>query len=101
VLAGTTELVTNRLMQSGMGIAGEAFQEGKAKGYHQASQVLTGVGMAAATMSRRSRLASSVAGAALLAGSALTRFAIFEAGRISAADPRYVVIAQRHRLTSS
>jgi len=36
-------------------------------------------------------------GAALLAGSAGTRFAIFEAGQASARDPRYTVIPQRER----
>jgi formate-dependent nitrite reductase membrane component NrfD len=101
VLAGATELATHRLMQSGMGTAGEAFDEGKARGYQHASQVLTAIGVAGAVVGRRSRLASSVAGAALLGGSALTRFAIFEAGRISAADPRYTVVPQRQGLASS
>jgi hypothetical protein len=37
-------------------------------------------------------------GAALLLGSALTRFGIFEAGFDSANDPRYTVKPQRERL---
>jgi hypothetical protein len=37
-------------------------------------------------------------GAALLAGSALTRFAIFHAGLNSAKDPKYTVIPQRERV---
>ena len=50
-----------------------------------------------ATVAGRSRLAAA-AGAALLIGSACTRFAIFEAGQASARDPRYTVIPQRERI---
>jgi len=54
--------------------------------------------LTAAAAGRRSRVAAAAAGAALLAGSAMTRFAIFEAGLNSARDPRYTVIPQRQRL---
>ncbi len=100
VLAGTTELVTDRRMRAAMGIPAEAFEAGRAKRYHRASQILTGIGITAAAAGRRSRAASALAGAALLGGSAFTRFAIFEAGRISTADPRYTVVPQRRRLAS-
>jgi hypothetical protein len=46
----------------------------------------------------RSRVAAIVSGAALLAGSACTRFGVFEAGQESAKDPRYTVVPQRERL---
>ncbi|MDE3205312.1 MAG: polysulfide reductase, partial [Acidobacteriota bacterium] len=49
---------------------------------------------------RRSRLASAAAGACLLAGSALTRFGVFQAGMQSAEDPRYTVEPQRERLAA-
>jgi hypothetical protein len=49
-------------------------------------------------LGRRSRTASVISGAALMAGSALTRFGIFEAGQQSARDPRYTVVPQRERL---
>jgi hypothetical protein len=39
-----------------------------------------------------------VSGAALLAGSACTRFGVFEAGQESAKDPKYTVVPQRERL---
>jgi hypothetical protein len=39
-----------------------------------------------------------LSGAALLAGSALQRFGVFEAGIASSRDPRYVVEPQRERL---
>jgi hypothetical protein len=49
-------------------------------------------------LARRSRVAAVVSGAALLAGSACTRFGIFEAGQASAKDPKYTVVPQRERL---
>jgi len=42
-----------------------------------------------------------VAGAALVAASACTRFGIFHAGVQSASDPKYTVEPQRARLTTS
>ncbi|SEG90435.1 Formate-dependent nitrite reductase, membrane component NrfD [Nonomuraea solani] len=51
--------------------------------------------LAGITMGRRSRLAAMAAGAALLAGSACTRFGIFRAGMESAGDPKYTVQPQR------
>ena len=39
-----------------------------------------------------------LSGAALMAGSACTRFGIFEAGQESARDPKYTVVPQRERL---
>nr|WP_223166521.1 NrfD/PsrC family molybdoenzyme membrane anchor subunit [Nonomuraea sp. SYSU D8015] len=47
---------------------------------------------------RRSRIAAAAAGAALLAGSACTRFGIFRAGMESARDPKFTVQPQRRRL---
>jgi hypothetical protein len=42
-------------------------------------------------------VAAGLSGAALLAGSALSRFGIFAAGMASASDPRYTVEPQRQR----
>jgi hypothetical protein len=41
---------------------------------------------------------SALSGAALLAGSAVTRFGVFEAGRASVRDPKYTVGPQRQRI---
>jgi hypothetical protein len=46
----------------------------------------------------RSRLARRAAGAVFVADSLITRFGIFEAGKASARDPKYVVVPQRERL---
>jgi hypothetical protein len=65
------------------------------------AEVLTATGAVVAVAGRRSRIASALAGVALLVGSACTRFGIFEAGMASARDPRYTVIPQRERLESA
>jgi hypothetical protein len=44
---------------------------------------------------------SALAGAAYLAAGVCTRFGVFEAGRASAADPKYVVVPQRERLAAA
>ena len=64
----------------------------------RAAEALTVAGAAGAVLARRSRPGLALAGAALLAGSALTRFGVFEAGRMSARDPKYTVGPQRQRL---
>lgn len=57
--------------------------------------------LAGITVGRRSRMAAVAAGAALLAGSACTRFGIFRAGTESANDPKYTVQPQRRRLATT
>jgi len=100
IAAGLAELGASEVMKRRMGIAAEAYRESpQARRYEQAARVATGVGIAiAATAGRRSRTASVAAGAALLTGSAMMRFAIFEAGMASAENPRYTVVPQRRRL---
>jgi formate-dependent nitrite reductase membrane component NrfD len=58
---------------------------------------LTGGGAALAQLGARSRAASTVAGVALVAGSACTRLGIFFAGVKAADDPGYTVRPQRAR----
>lgn len=82
-----------------MGLPGEAYEEGRAKRYGRLAQAVTAAGVLTAGLAgRRSRIAAAAAGTALLAGSALTRFAIFQAGLNSADDPKYTVVPQRERL---
>jgi hypothetical protein len=65
---------------------------------HHMGEVLVAGGALAAATSGRSRLRRSLAGVMLLAGSALTRFGIFQAGLTSAEDPKYTIKPQRERL---
>ena len=52
-------------------------------------------------LGRRSRAAAVAGGLALCAGSALTRWAIFQAGVASAGDPEQTVGPQRDRLAAT
>ena len=62
------------------------------------SERLVVAGGIGALVSRRSRLLQAASGAALVAGSALTRFAVLHAGLESAKNPRYTVEPQKRRL---
>lgn len=86
-------------MESEAGLAGETLRAGRAGALLRAARAATGLGALGSLVAGRNRPAAIVSGAALLAGSALTRFGIFEAGRASTLDPKYVV-AQRARLAS-
>jgi hypothetical protein len=92
------ELLAEARMEQSMGLAAETLHTGRPGTLLRASRALTIAGAAGAVLGRRSRLLSALSGKALLAGSACTRFAIFEAGQASARDPKYTVVPQRERL---
>ena len=92
------ELVAERFMEQSMGITAEPLHSGKAGQLMRAAAMLTATGAAGTLLARRSRAAAVVSGLALMAGSACTRFGIFEAGQASARDPKYTVVPQRARL---
>jgi hypothetical protein len=98
VAGAVLELTAEHRMQQSMGLAAEPLHTGPAGRLLRASRALTVVGtLGAATLARRSRWVSAISGTALLAGSAATRFAIFEAGQASARDPKFTVVPQRER----
>lgn len=86
------------VMEQSMGITAEPLHTGRAGDLTKAARALTIGGAVAAVLGRRHRWASALAGTALAAGSACTRFAVFEAGQESAKDPKYTVVPQRERL---
>ncbi len=92
------ELTAKRLLLRRLGTTAEPYRTGLAGRLLDAAEVLTAAGAAGAVLGRRRRPALALAGASLLAGSVLTRFGVFEAGRASARDPRYTVGPQRERL---
>ncbi|HJY99911.1 MAG TPA: polysulfide reductase, partial [Streptosporangiaceae bacterium] len=61
------------------------------------AEFLTVGALAGAVLGGRNRAVSALAGASLLAASALTRFGVFEAGLATARDPKYTIIPQRRR----
>jgi hypothetical protein len=95
------ELVASRVMERRLGLVREVYEQGKAKRLRRAAELLTLAGLAGTvTVAGRSRAGAAASGLALLAGSALQRFGVFEAGVASTKDPRYVVVPQRERLNS-
>jgi hypothetical protein len=95
------ELAAEHRMERSMGLAAEPMHSGKAGRYLRISKALTALGAVGSLFAGRSRAVAASSGAALLAGSAFTRFGIFHAGQQSALDPKYTVVPQRERLARS
>ncbi|MEV6316956.1 NrfD/PsrC family molybdoenzyme membrane anchor subunit [Streptomyces sp. NPDC051776] len=96
---GAAELALIRLIERRLGVIGETYRQGEALLLMRAAELLTlGGAVGAGLLGKRSRVAAAVGGAALLAGSACTRFGVFHAGLASARDPKYTVVPQRERL---
>jgi formate-dependent nitrite reductase membrane component NrfD len=100
VLGAATELTAKSLLLKRLQDIAEPYQTGRPGKLMEVAEVLTAAGLAGAVLAGGSRTAIKLAGAALLASSALTRFGIFEAGRLSARDPKYTVRPQRERLAA-
>ncbi|MDN4159999.1 NrfD/PsrC family molybdoenzyme membrane anchor subunit [Nocardioides abyssi] len=100
VAGAVLELAMEHRMERSMGITAEPLHEGTAGRLMRAAKALTVAGAAGTVLAgaTRSRALSVLSGAALLAGSACTRFGVFEAGQASAKDPKYTVVPQRERL---
>ena len=79
-------------------LVAEPLHEGEAGRKLRLAEILTGAGALGAVLFGRNRLAAGLSGIALMAGSALTRFGVFEAGMESTKDPKYTVQPQRERL---
>ncbi|GAB3903945.1 polysulfide reductase NrfD [Kibdelosporangium lantanae] len=102
VIGAAAELVASRLVERRAGFAARAFTTGGPHRLRKWSEYLTAAGaVGAATVARHNRVAAAVSGLALLAGSALQRFGVFEAGVASTKDPAYVVVPQRERVRRS
>ncbi|WP_203711501.1 NrfD/PsrC family molybdoenzyme membrane anchor subunit [Asanoa siamensis] len=100
VAGAALELTATHGVEHRMGLLSEPYRTGKAGRLLRAARLLTAAGAVGALVGARSRAVSALAGVALLAGSAATRFGVFEAGRASAEDPKYTVLPQRERLAA-
>lgn len=98
--AGIGEVALSKAMERETGVVKQAYESGEAGRYLKVAQILTCGGAVLALVARGSRLRSVVSGAALVAGSALTRIGIFKAGLASVEDPKYTVVPQRERLSA-
>jgi formate-dependent nitrite reductase membrane component NrfD len=102
IAGAALEVGAHEVMHRRLGDLAEPYDEGRAGALHRAAEILvaTGAGLLALLGGKR-RSAAVAGGGALMAGAALERFAVFEAGRQSARDPKYVVGPQRAALTGS
>jgi len=97
-LGAALELAASQRLEQRLGVVGEPYKKLPSGRKMKLAKALTLGGVAASTLfGRRSRTMAIASGAALVAASALTRFAIFEAGVASAEDPAYTVTPQRER----
>jgi formate-dependent nitrite reductase membrane component NrfD len=102
VFGATVELIAKRQLvrrlagSEGTSLA-EPYETGTTGAILRLAEFLTAGALAGAVLGRRSRAVSALAGASLVAASAMTRFGIFEAGMASARDPKYTIVPQRRR----
>jgi hypothetical protein len=101
VLGAAMETAAGEIMERRLGFLGEPYRTGRAGRLLRAARVLTAGGGLLAAAAGRSRALTALSGLALTAGSLCTRFGVLEAGRASAADPRYTVVPQRRRLDAA
>ena len=93
------ELAASQRLEHRLGLVGEPYRQHPSGRKMKLAKALTlGGVIASSVLGRKSRSVAVVSGAALVAASALTRFAIFEAGVTSTEDPAYTVVPQRERL---
>jgi len=102
VYGAVTEIVAARVLEARLGLVREAYRTGRAHRLRTWSERLTATGLLGTVLvAPRSRSAAVASGLALLAGSALQRLGVFEAGVASTRDPKYVVVPQRQRLVEA
>jgi hypothetical protein len=98
LLGAVTELVTHKVMEKRLGeLVAEPYKKGEGGRYTKAAEAATLAGGALMLLAGRNRAGAIAAGALLAAGSWCTRFAVYHAGKASAADPTYTSIPQRAR----
>lgn len=98
LIGAGAELTAKSMLLRRLGPAAEPYRSGRAGRLMEMAEILTTAGLTAAALAGRNRLAAVVAGTALVASSAFTRFGIFYAGRESARDPRYTIAPQAARV---
>lgn len=98
VAGAATELAASQTLKRRLGMVAEPYSTGRPGRLMTVAGAMTAVSAATAVLGRRSRRASVLSGTLAVAASAITRFAIFDAGVVSARDPRYTVVPQRERV---
>jgi hypothetical protein len=98
LLGGVTELAATNAMEKRLGkLVGEPYHEGRGGHYAKLAKRATIAGSALMALAGRRRTGAVAAGTLLVAGAFCERFAVYHAGKQSAADPRYTTLPQRQR----
>ncbi len=98
VLGAAVELATEEKMTRDLGLLADVYDKGRAKTLMTASKACLVAGALGTVVGRKRRWSAALSGLALVAGSALTRFGVFDAGIASANDPAHIVVPQRERI---
>jgi Polysulphide reductase, NrfD len=94
-------LIATQRMEEHLGDIGEPYRTGRAGGLIRLAKSLIAGGALAVAAGGRRRPSWTLGGAAaLVAGAASERWAVYRAGFASANDPKYVVAPQRRRLAA-
>jgi DMSO reductase anchor subunit len=101
VLGAGLELGAAARMERRLGSLAGPYRTGGAARYAKAARGLTAAGAGLLAAAGRRRAPAVLGGLAVLAGSAMERWAVFEAGRESARDPAYTVGPQRARVAAT
>jgi len=102
ILGAALELGASQIMDARTeDLVAEATKKGTAGRYKRLAQAATIAGAAVTALAGRRRFGAALGGGLLVAGSLCERFAVYHAGKISAADPRYTSIPQRQRADRS
>lgn len=105
VAGAALELVATTVVERRDRFSAKAFRTGRAGAVLRAARGATAVGGVAAVAGglvggRTGRALDGVAALLLNAGSAATRYGVFEAGTATARDPAYTVVPQRERIAA-
>lgn len=98
IAGAAVELAIDEKMQHDLGMLADVYAKGRARTLMRASKACLVAGALGALVGRRRRWSAALSGLSLLAGSALTRFGVFDAGIASANDPAHIVVPQRERI---
>ncbi|GLW98548.1 NrfD/PsrC family molybdoenzyme membrane anchor subunit [Microtetraspora sp. NBRC 16547] len=100
LIGAAVETAAASALEHRLGLVGEPYRQGRAGRLLRAARALTVGGGLLTLLAGRSRVATVASGLSLTAGALCTRFGVLEAGRASAADPKFTVVPQRERLDS-
>lgn len=100
VAGALAEAAASKLMEQRLGELSEPYRQGRAGTLSKSATVCTLAGAVVGLLRGRRRRAAIASGALVMAGSLLERFAVLEAGRQAARNPKYVVKPQRDRLAA-